>query len=187
MMEEVLQKVREFADTAHGEQMRKYTPDRYIVHPVRVMEICRLHSSSLAVLCAALLHDVLEDTPVNRTDIYEFLKTLMPEAEAHQAIELVVELTDVYTKAKFPKWNRKKRRAAEEERMSQTSPEAQTIKYADIMDNCREIVGHDPDFARVFLRECRNLLQVMMNGHPELYRQAKQTVQAARQSLSSHQ
>lgn len=185
-MEEVLQKIRAFADAAHGEQMRKYTPDRYIVHPIRVMELCRPYNSSVPVLSAALLHDVLEDTPVGGEELYQFLQTVMADTEAQQTTALVVELTDVYTKKNYPKWNRKKRRAAEEERMSQTSPEAQTIKYADIMDNCREIVEHDPDFARVFLRECRNLLQVMTDGHPELYRQAKQTVQAARQSLSSH-
>lgn len=184
-MEEVLQSVRDFADRAHGGQMRKYTPDRYIVHPVRVMEICRVYNDSMPVLCAALLHDVLEDTPVTNEELEDFLTTMMSTMAAQQTTALVVELTDVYTKKNFPKWNRKKRRAAEEERMSQTSAEAQTIKYADIMDNCKEIVEHDPDFARVFLRECRNLLQMMTQGHPELYRQAKQAVQAARQSLTA--
>jgi hypothetical protein len=29
---EKLDKIIEFADHAHGDQMRKYTPDRYIVH-----------------------------------------------------------------------------------------------------------------------------------------------------------
>ncbi len=63
-MDKVLEKVKEFADNAHGDQMRKYTPDRYIVHPIRVMEICREYDSRLPVLAAALLHDVLEDTKV---------------------------------------------------------------------------------------------------------------------------
>ncbi|WP_297333190.1 hypothetical protein [Flavobacterium sp.] len=36
--EEILHRIREYADDAHGSQMRKYTPERYIVHPVRVME-----------------------------------------------------------------------------------------------------------------------------------------------------
>ncbi|MGN6567929.1 MAG: hypothetical protein ACTHJ0_08255 [Flavipsychrobacter sp.] len=36
-----LEEVIAFADKAHGSQMRKYTPERYIVHPIRVMELCR--------------------------------------------------------------------------------------------------------------------------------------------------
>ena len=35
-MEDILLKVKDFADRAHGEQMRKYTPERYIVHPERL-------------------------------------------------------------------------------------------------------------------------------------------------------
>lgn len=57
-MEEVLEQIRDFADKAHGEQMRKYTPERYIVHPVRVMKICREYTDDITVLAAALLHDV---------------------------------------------------------------------------------------------------------------------------------
>ena len=38
-MNEILAAIRKFADEAHGEQKRKYTPERYIVHPVRVMEL----------------------------------------------------------------------------------------------------------------------------------------------------
>lgn len=182
-MDEVLAQVRSFADKAHGDQTRKYTPERYIVHPVRVMELCRQHHQTLAVLCAALLHDILEDTPVSRQEIYSFLIQCMPTDEAHQTIELVVELTDVYTKQNYPAWNRKKRRAAEAQRIAHTSADAQTIKYADIIDNCREIVQHDPDFARVFLRECRALLDVMPNGLPALYHLAKEQLQASQNQL----
>jgi (p)ppGpp synthase/HD superfamily hydrolase len=77
-MEEILQQVRDFADKAHGGQMRKYTPERYIVHPVRVMNICREYTSDVTILAAALLHDVIEDTPVKKEEIREFLLTLLP-------------------------------------------------------------------------------------------------------------
>ena len=182
-MDAILNQVRDFADKAHGDQTRKYTPERYIVHPVRVMNLCRQHNQSLPVLCAALLHDVLEDTPVSKQDIYTFLCGIMPADEAHQTIELVVELTDVYTKASYPAWNRRKRRAAEAERITQTSAEAQTIKYADILDNCREIVQNDPDFARLFLWECKQLLNAIPNGVPALYQLAKEQVQVSQRQL----
>ena len=182
-MEQVLETIKQYADEAHGSQMRKYTPERYIVHPVRVMETCRKYTNDTAVLAAALLHDVLEDTPVTRQQLYEFLVSVVPHGEADRIISLVVDLTDVYVKKDFPKLNRRTRKAKENERISKTQPDSQTIKYADIIDNCNEIVVHDPDFARVFLFECRANLKVIDKGNRELYQLAKETVDKAIQSI----
>jgi guanosine-3',5'-bis(diphosphate) 3'-pyrophosphohydrolase len=176
-MDGILQQVRDFADRAHGDQRRKYTPERYIVHPVRVMEICRQYNSSLPVLSAALLHDVLEDTPVTKGEIYDFLSTIMSKEDALQTIELVVELTDVYIKKAYPQWNRKTRKEKESDRIALTSPNAQTIKYADIIDNSKEIVQYDEDFGPKFLKECRNLLKRMNKDNPDLYKIAIETVE----------
>jgi len=175
-MEAVLEKLREYADKAHGDQRRKYSPERYIVHPVRVMEICRKYTEQLPILAAALLHDVLEDTPVTKAELHQYLLTLMNEGEAKATMQLVVELSDVYTKAAHPRWNRKKRKQKEAERIEKTSADSQTVKYADIIDNCREIAANDPEFARVFLRECQSLLKKIPKGELELYAQAKAVV-----------
>jgi len=32
----ILDQIKNFAEQAHGEQLRKYSPERYIVHPARV-------------------------------------------------------------------------------------------------------------------------------------------------------
>jgi guanosine-3',5'-bis(diphosphate) 3'-pyrophosphohydrolase len=176
IMEAALEKIRDFADQVHGEQQRKYTPERYIVHPVRVMEMCRAHTGKLPVLAAALLHDVLEDTPVTKERLAQFLFTVMKEEDAKETLRLVVELTDVYTKQRHPRLNRKKRKAKEAVRIEKTSADSQTVKYADIIDNCREIVKHDPDFANVFLRECKGLLTVMPKGNETLRQEAVETV-----------
>lgn len=175
-MDPVLQKVREFADKAHGEQRRKYSSERYIVHPERVMEMCSKYTDKLPVLAAALLHDVLEDTPVTQPQLYQFLSTTTNETDSKEIVLLVVELTDVFTKSAHPRWNRKKRKAKEAERIQNTSADSQTIKYADIIDNCREIVEHDPDFAKIFLRECKALLKVMPKGNKTLYTESVETV-----------
>lgn len=107
----------------------------------------------------------------------------MDEAEARQTVDLVVELTDIYIKERYPKWNRKKRKLKEADRIETTSASSQTIKYADIIDNCQEIVDQDPEFANRFLRECRDLLKRMPKGHPVLYRQAIDTVNACLKRL----
>ena len=175
-MEEILQQVRDFADKAHGDQMRKYTPERYIVHPVRVMNICRAYTDDVTILAAALLHDVIEDTPVKKEGIREFLLKLMTPAQADRTTQLVVELSDVYVKKDYPQWNRRKRKEKETARLEKTSPDSQTIKYADIIDNSAEIINHDTDFAPLFLHECRAILKKLDKGNPELYKKAVETV-----------
>jgi guanosine-3',5'-bis(diphosphate) 3'-pyrophosphohydrolase len=182
-MDEVLSKIKDFADRSHGEQMRKYTPDRYIVHPVRVMELCHQYNDDISVLAAALLHDVLEDTAVSRQEIKNFLSGLMNHAEVEKTLKLVEELTDVYVKADYPKLNRRMRKAKEMARLENTSAEAQTIKYADIIDNAREIVSHDANFGEVFIRECSALLKKIDKGNKQLYTMAEATLKRAFEEL----
>jgi guanosine-3',5'-bis(diphosphate) 3'-pyrophosphohydrolase len=175
-VEELLLKVKDFADRAHGEQLRKYTPERYIVHPERVMLICREYVEDIPVQAAALLHDVLEDTPVKAEDIRKFLDGLMPEAQAHKTVELVEELTDVYIKKDYPHLNRRSRKELETARLAKTSAAAQTIKYADLIDNSFDIMKHDPQFGRKFLGEARQLLKNMKSGNAELRERAIKTL-----------
>lgn len=178
-MEETLTKIIEFGDTAHGVQRRKYCDDRYMVHPIRVMRTCQQYTDDISILAAALLHDVLEDTPVTENEIFAFLKTVLDDNTAEKALQHVIDLTDVYTKQAYPKMNRRARKTKEVERLSKIQPESQTIKYADIIDNSDEIVDNDPKFARVFLSECRVILQNMKSGNDELRVIAMKTVENA--------
>ena len=173
---EILNKIIEFTDQAHGTQTRKYTPDKYIVHPVRVMETCSQYTDLLPLLSAAIMHDVLEDTATSKNDILNFLKDLMNENDRNYIIQLVVELTDVYVKKDFPTLNRYTRKKMELERLRKISADAQTIKYADIIDNSREIPQHDPSFAGRYLKECCEILLALDKGHPQLREKAIETV-----------
>ena len=175
-VEELLNKIKDFADQAHAEQMRKYTPERYIVHPERVMLICREYVDDIPVQAAALLHDVLEDTPVKAEDIKQFLTGLMPEVQVLKTVKLVEELTDVYIKEDYPHLNRKSRKELETARLAKTSAAAQTIKYADLIDNAFDIIKHDPQFGRRFISEARNLLKHMRTGNAELRERALKTL-----------
>lgn len=167
-MDKVLKAVRDFADKAHGDQTRKYSPDRYIVHPVRVMETVREYTGDVAMLAAALLHDVIEDTSVSQKELHEFLETVLDHDTANRTACYVAELTDVFTKAAYPHMNRRTRKSRELSRLAATSPESQTIKYADILDNAKDVVEHDPDFAKVFLQEYRSVLRVCNKGRRDL-------------------
>ncbi|KIC95884.1 HD domain-containing protein [Flavihumibacter solisilvae] len=176
-MNEKLGKVEEFARQAHGTQRRKYADELYINHPIRVMTTVQAYINSLPVLSAALLHDVLEDTEIKKHEIRDFLLTIMNTRDADETINLVVELTDQYTKDNYPQWNRRKRKKMEAERLSKISPAAQTIKYADLVDNSEDIIDSDTDFKLTYLNEARDLLKKITAGVPDLYERANQTVQ----------
>jgi (p)ppGpp synthase/HD superfamily hydrolase len=185
-MDEHLQQVRDFADKAHGDQLRKYAPERYIAHPIRVMQTCEHYGGSKTMLAAALLHDVLEDTHVSLEEMQGFLANTFDKSEARAITGIVVELTDVYVKKNFPEWNRRKRKQKEMERLQLISPQAQTIKYADIIDNATDVVTCDPEFARTMLEEYHQLLKRIDKGDDGLYKLAKHTVHNAQQQLQGN-
>jgi guanosine-3',5'-bis(diphosphate) 3'-pyrophosphohydrolase len=182
-METKLDAIRNFAGMAHEGQQRRYRPDPYIIHPEKVMEICAAYTSDTSIHYAALLHDVLEDTAITLDQMKLFLDSILEPEVAEQTVNIVVELTDVYTKSRFPKWNRYKRRSKEAQRLRQASAAAQTIKYADIIDNCKGISYDDADFGPRYLNECEQLLDHMKKGLPELYRLARTVVQEEKEKM----
>lgn len=183
-MDDVLEKVKQFAEQAHGDQQRKFSGDPYITHLVRVMNMCKEYTHDISMLSAALLHDVLEDTDVTVDEMKDFLLTAMDKDSTERTISLVKEMTDVYVKSEYPKWNRRKRKQKEAERISHTSAESQTIKYADLIDNCTGMSKNDPEFAALFLRECRDLLKRIDKGDEQLYQRALSVVKNEIEALS---
>jgi (p)ppGpp synthase/HD superfamily hydrolase len=176
MENDVLERIRAFAAAAHDDQRRKYTNELYIGHLVRVMETVQQYTKEIPVLAAALLHDVLEDTPVTARDLQKFLGDTLPQADADRTHKIVVELTDVFVKKDYPMLNRRTRRQRESERLALTSGDAHTIKYADIIDNVVDILRNDTDFALVYIRECKHLLPMINKGNAALYARAAKTV-----------
>lgn len=175
-MNSVIQNVKKFAEAAHGSQLRKYSPEPYIEHPVRVMQTCAEYTNDVSVLAAALLHDVLEDTTVSSDEILQFLLKELDDEPAKRTLGIVHELTDVFVKKNYPQWNRRKRKDKENERLQKTSSDAQTIKYADIIDNSLTIAGAEPDFRQKYLLECRSLLRKLEKGNPVLRERAVSVV-----------
>lgn len=159
----------EFAKTAHRSinHKRKYTGEDYFVHLKEVQTIVSSVGGSFAQQSAALLHDVVEDVKVSPLLIKELFG---------EEIESMVEmLTDV---SRPEDGNRKFRKNKDLMHTAQASAEAKTIKLADLISNAKSISTHDPGFAMVYMREKRALLEVLKEGHPELYRQAQELVEA---------
>ena len=63
-----VKKAFEFAKVNHGEQLRK-SGEPYIIHPLQVAYILADIGLDESTICAALLHDVVEDTPVTGEEL----------------------------------------------------------------------------------------------------------------------
>jgi (p)ppGpp synthase/HD superfamily hydrolase len=153
----------EFAKAAHEsvDQRRKYTHEPYIVHPIAVAELVKSVDHTPEMVAAALLHDVVEDTPVS-------LQTIRTEFGP-----VVADLVDWLTDISRPEdGNRRKRKRIDLEHSAKAPPAAKTIKLADLIDNTRTIARHDPGFWKVFRREKHELLKVLTEGDPALWRTA---------------
>jgi (p)ppGpp synthase/HD superfamily hydrolase len=158
--EPLVDRAAAFAYGAHAAvgQKRKYTGEPYAVHPQQVAHLVRVAAfGTPEMIAAAHLHDVVEDTGVTLDD----LGAIFP----NEVIRLVDWMTDKTTLADG---NRAVRKAMERERWSGAPPAAQTIKLADAFDNARDILEHDPGFAKVYIAEMRLLLPFLDRGNERL-------------------
>lgn len=168
---DIIEKARVFATAAHSavRQVRKHTGEPYINHPAELVELLREHGiADQQMLAAAWLHDVVEDTGIS-------LEVIRAEFGACVAT-LVEGLTDV---SKPEDGNRKTRKAIDRAHTAAQSPACKTIKLADLISNTRSIVERDPEFAKVYLAEKRELLEVLYDGDSRLWELASSIVSAA--------
>lgn len=159
----VVDKARVFAIAAHSavKQVRKYTGEAYWHHPEEVVSILQQYPSTDAMLAAAWLHDVVEDTGVTQDVI---------DAEFGRIVGGYVDwLSD---KSVPEDGNRAVRKKKDADRLAQAPWEVQTIKYADLISNTSSILQHDENFAKTYLKEKEYLLSVMNKGYEDLYKRA---------------
>ena len=166
-MSDIVSKAMVFATAAHAAvgQKRKYTGEPYIVHPIEVADIVINVGGSNAMIAAALLHDVLEDTDVTFD--------LLVDEFGSEVAELVLWLTDV---SKPEDGNRSTRKAIDRQHIASAPAEAQTVKVADLISNTQSIVAYDPDFAKTYLKEKRLLLDVLTKADGRLLTIARQQI-----------
>jgi guanosine-3',5'-bis(diphosphate) 3'-pyrophosphohydrolase len=160
----------DFVKEQHGDQQRKYSDEPYWHHLVRVAETAARYLDAGIEKEIALCHDLLEDTPCTEQQLHRKLVEIgYPKQQADSITRGVVELTDVFIKPDFPDLNRKARKKREARRLGDISPLAQSIKYADLIDNTASITDGDNGFARVYLREAVDILDQMREGNIRLF------------------
>lgn len=115
-----------FATKAHEGQFRKGTRRPYIVHPIEVADIVSTMTNDEEVICAAVLHDTIEDCQGITKDILKL-----------QFGERVAEMVAAETEDKTKSWEERKGKTVRH--LKEASVYVQMIGLADKLSNMRDI------------------------------------------------
>jgi (p)ppGpp synthase/HD superfamily hydrolase len=157
-------------------QVRRYSGEPYITHPVRVaMKAAEWYSADYDAdqyeqfgfridrhaydpfICAAVLHDTLEDTGID---------TAVIEAGCGaDVLNLVQELTNPSKGSKAPRPVRKQQ---DRDHIAAASWLAKILKLLDRIDNLECMRGVDDDFRHLYCQESRLLLEVIGSADKKL-------------------
>lgn len=154
-----------FARYAHRNQLRKWSNEAYWTHTERVGNKAFHLGLDIDVVAAAYLHDVIEDQEVT----VELLTSLFNSTVANY----VWQLSDQSTLADG---NRKTRKAIDRYHITQASSQIKTVKLIDTEDNLLDIQVTNADFAKVYFKEKRDLLEVLRDGDQRMVAQVQKVL-----------
>lgn len=150
-------------------QKRKFSGEEYFTHPIGVAERVASFGGSDDMICAALLHDLIEDTQID----IEVIKENFGENVAR----MVIGLTKV---SKSEDGDRAARKAIDLIHTSKQCPDTKTIKLCDIIDNLSDIHQGTPEWAKQYILEKELLIDVLKEGNNEAWSLANRMVKAAK-------
>ena len=158
----LLLKALAFAAHKHRDQRRKDAEaSPYINHPIALADVLVNEGgvTDIDVLCAALLHDTVEDTATTPQELLD--------AFGSRIARIVAEVTD---DKRLPKADRKRLQI---EHAPSISREAKLVKLADKLVNLRDVADHPPakwDLARrqEYFDWARQVIDGLRGTHPRL-------------------
>jgi len=158
----LLLKALAFAAHKHRDQRRKdHEASPYINHPIALADVLVNEGgvSDVEVLCAALLHDTVEDTATTPEELVD--------AFGSRVARIVAEVTD--DKA----LNKADRKRLQVENAAHLSPEAKLVKLADKICNLRDVAERPPagwDLARrrEYFDWAKRVVDGLRGSHPRL-------------------
>jgi len=157
----LIAKALRFASEKHVNQRRKdAAASPYINHPIRLFELLvSVEIDDPAVLCAALLHDTVEDTATTKEEL---------EAQFGPAIaSIVLEVTDDKS---LPKAERKRQQIVH---AASISAQAKLVKLADKIANLQDVIHSPPDRWDLARRQdyfdwAKHVVDRLRGAHPRL-------------------
>lgn len=158
----------DFAARLHRDQRRKDAEaSPYINHPIAVAHVLASHgvSQDVELLCAALLHDLFEDTDCSAGE--------MEERFGLRVTSIVQELTNDKS---IPKDQVKQRQIEKAPKMSR---DAKLVKLADRICNLTDILETPPfewsfEKKRAYFESSVLLVDGLRGAHPELEAKAEE-------------
>ena len=145
----------------HAGQVRKYTGEDYVTHPIAVKDIILTHFGPKVkedVLVSAILHDMLEDT--------EYTEHMMAYDFGFDVLKIVKAVTNDF------KGNRERRKKLEANAFAKVPHPyrewAYVVRLADIIHNAPSLNKYDKPFWPLYKKEKENLLKVIKDNKPSL-------------------
>lgn len=156
--------ILDYATEKHKGQLRKYTNEPYINHPVNVAQILTKAYEEIdepfdldyinGLRNIAFLHDTVEDTDATVDEIRERF--------GEYYASMVQWLTNV---SKPSDGNRSIRKKIDLDHILSAPVTAIIVKLADIYDNCKDLEKRDPDFAKVYFKEKLMFIKALKNSY----------------------
>ena len=153
----------DFATKMHEGQVRKYTGEPYIEHPIAVADFVVAYMEEedfteeeiFTAMTIAVLHDTVEDTDATMEDIVELFNE-----EVAKGVWFLTKCPDYVG-------NRRTRKKICEDRLSSAPLIVRLIKTFDMYHNSLTLERDDPKFYKVFMIESESLLERM--GTTDIY------------------
>lgn len=145
----IIQLAEAFARGAHAGQKHGDRP--YWTHLEGVAKIVESLGSvgDEKIICAAWLHDTIEDTSVTYQHILEFF--------GFDIAEIVWNVTDEIGR------NRKERKEKTYQKIFST-PESTILKLADLYDNVSKSIENDDRYQKMYIREWPGIHKMFLDG-----------------------
>lgn len=155
-------RVLDFAADKHRDQRRKDLPaSPYINHPIELADVLCNEGGvcDTVVLCAAILHDTIEDTETTHGELVRHFGS--------EIADIVAEVTDDQT---LPRDERKRLQV---EHAAHASDRAKLVKLADKICNLRDMrtrppAGWDLERRRDYFDWARAVVDNLRGIHPQL-------------------
>ena len=158
----LLLKALAFAAHKHKDQRRKDVDSSpYINHPISLASILCTegHVTDIDVICAALLHDTVEDTDTTAAEL---------EEEFGPAIrDIVMDVTD------DKRLEKAERKRLQIEHAAHISDQAKLVKLADKISNLRDVVENPPpawslERSQVYFDWAKEVIDQLRSTHEPL-------------------
>ena len=150
-------------------------------HSEEVVQLVRSVTNTDEVIAAAWLHDMIEIQLANSqmAALHKSLRapfldaTFIAKKFGYDVASLVCHVTDV---SRPEDGSRKARRVIDLKHAEVASPEAKTIKIADLISHVKRAVHLNSTFAKEYLSSKGVLLNVLEGGDPVLWKQADELI-----------